>query len=77
MNYEECANVDIPTDGQLAYSVEDAADKLGIGRTTAFAEMRSGRLRSFRVNKRRLVPASALVEYIEDRMAEQSSAIEA
>ena len=57
----------------LAHSVEGAAKLLGIGRTTAYAEVASGRLRSFRVNTRRLVPASALTEYIEDRLSEEAS----
>lgn len=56
----------------LAYNVEAAGARLGLGRTTTYAEVASGRLRSFRVGKRRLVPASALVEYIADRMAEEA-----
>jgi excisionase family DNA binding protein len=61
------------SDSHLAYRVEVAGEKLGLGRTTTYAEVASGRLRSFRVGKRRLVPASALVEYINDRMAEQEA----
>ena len=57
----------------LAYRIERAAERLGIGRTTAYAEVASGRLRSFRVGKRRLVPASALAEYIADRVAEEEA----
>jgi excisionase family DNA binding protein len=59
------------TDPPLAYRPEEAGVKLGLGRTTVYAEIRSGRLRSFRVGKRRLVPASALITYIDDRLAEE------
>ena len=55
----------------LAYSAEVAGELLGLGRTTTYAEIRSGRLRSFKVGKRRLVPASALPEYIEARLQEE------
>jgi excisionase family DNA binding protein len=57
---------------QLAYGIEDASRLLGLGRSTTFAEISAGRLKSFRVGKRRLVPASALSEYVADRMAEGS-----
>jgi excisionase family DNA binding protein len=66
--------IDIPTDAAdpkpVAVPVEDASRLLGLGRTTIFAEMRAGRLKSFRVGSRRLVPVSALDEYVADRMAE-------
>ena len=62
----------VESDSPLAYNVEAAGAKLGLGRTTTYAEVASGRLRSFRVGKRRLVPAQALVEYIADRMAEEA-----
>ena len=67
------SNTPLGSDGQVAYRVESAFEKLGIGRTTGYAEIASGRLRSFRVGKRRLVPASALTEYIADRMAEEQA----
>lgn len=57
---------------QLAYGIDDAARRLGLGRTTTFAEIAAGRLKSFRVGKRRLVAESSLREYVADRMAEGS-----
>jgi hypothetical protein len=57
--------------GPLAFRAEDAFKKIGIGRTTGWAEIRSGRLRSFRVGKRRLVPATAISEFIADRLADE------
>jgi len=44
--------LDIPT----------AAAALGVGRTRLYAELDSGRLRSVRVGRRRLVPSSAIAE---------------
>lgn len=45
------------------YSVEEAAELLGVGRTLAYAEIQAGRLRSHKVGRRRLVAASAITAY--------------
>ena len=45
-------------------SVSDAAAALGLSRASLYKELSAGRLRSVHVNRRRLVPASALAEYI-------------
>jgi len=44
--------------------VEEAAQALGIGRSLVYDLIRSGRLRSFKVGSRRLIPASAIDEVI-------------
>lgn len=44
------------------YSVDEAAELLSIGRTRLYAEIGSGRVRSIRVGRRRLVPAGAIRE---------------
>ncbi|MEH1011726.1 helix-turn-helix domain-containing protein [Micromonospora sp. CPCC 206060] len=44
--------------------VEEAARALGIGRSLVYDLIRSGRLRSFKVGSRRLIPASAIDEAI-------------
>ncbi|MFC8847138.1 MULTISPECIES: excisionase family DNA-binding protein [unclassified Micromonospora] len=44
--------------------VEEAARALGIGRSLVYELIRSGRLRSFKVGSRRLIPASAIDEAI-------------
>jgi excisionase family DNA binding protein len=46
-------------------AVESAAQALGISRSLAFQEIRSGRLTSCKVGRRRLVPASAITAYID------------
>lgn len=47
------------------YSVTEAAQRLGIGRTRLYAEIGAGRVRSVRSGRRRLVPSSALLEFAE------------
>jgi len=44
--------------------VEEAARRLGIGRTSTFGLIRSGELRSVNVGRRRLVPADAIEECV-------------
>lgn len=44
------------------YSIPEAAERMGIGRSLVYAEIAAGRLRSVKVGRRRLVPASAIDE---------------
>lgn len=46
------------------YGVKDAMVALSLGRTAIYEQIRSGRLRSVTEGRRRLIPASAIVEYI-------------
>jgi excisionase family DNA binding protein len=45
-------------------SVDEAAARLGIGRSRLYLELGSGRLGSLHVGRRVLIPASAIAEYI-------------
>lgn len=45
---------------RAAYSVEEAAQALGIGRTYAFQLIKDGSLETVRLGRRRLVPVSAV-----------------
>ncbi|MFD3329002.1 excisionase family DNA-binding protein [Streptomyces sp. NPDC058701] len=47
------------------HSVEEAAGLLGVGRSTAYEEIRLGRLRTVRSGRRRLVPTEYVDEYVE------------
>jgi excisionase family DNA binding protein len=49
---------------RLAYSVEEACQALGIGRALTYELIMSGRLHSIKVGARRLIPASALHEFL-------------
>ena len=59
---------------RLAYSIEDGAAQLGIGRTLMFDLVRRGSVPSIKVGKRRLIPARALSEWVERQQAEQAAA---
>lgn len=52
------------TDIRLAYSLEDAADAIGLSLRKLAAMVATGEIRSFRAGRRRLVSVSALREYI-------------
>lgn len=43
-------------------SIAEAAEAAGISRTLLYAEIGAGRVRTIKVGRRRLVPASALAE---------------
>jgi excisionase family DNA binding protein len=45
-------------------TVEEAARRLGIGRTTCYALIRSGELESVPVGRLRRIPAEAVPEYV-------------
>jgi excisionase family DNA binding protein len=60
---EELAEAAIAAPERL-YDLPTAAATIGIGRTRLYAELDSGRLRSVKVGRRRLVPASAIAELL-------------
>ena len=46
------------------YGVKDAMVILSLGRTALYEQIRAGRLRSVMEGRRRLIPASAIADYI-------------
>jgi len=48
----------------LLYSILEASHLLGVSRTTLFSLLKAGTVRSVRLGKRRLIPASALEELV-------------
>jgi excisionase family DNA binding protein len=46
------------------YRVKDAMVVLSLGRTAIYEQIRSGRLRSVTEGRTRLIPASAIAEYV-------------
>lgn len=46
-------------------SVPEAAAAMGVRRSLIYAEMGAGRLRSIKVGRRRVIPASAISDYLE------------
>lgn len=47
------------------HPVEATMERLALGKSTVYALIRSGELRSVKVGKRRLIPESAIAEFIE------------
>ena len=50
-------------------SVDEAARALGIGRSVLYGLIASGRVRSVKVGRRRLIPSSAVAGYIAELAA--------
>ena len=55
---------------RLLMSPEEAAELLRVGRSTVHDLMRSRRLVSIKIGRRRLVPAAAVTAYIDGLVAE-------
>ncbi len=49
-----------PDTPKLAYSVREACQATSLGRTTVFAHIAAGRLKTHRIGGRRLIPADSL-----------------
>lgn len=50
---------------KLAYSIEAFCELVGLGRTSVFAELKSGRLKKVKVGHRTLIPASEALAWLE------------
>jgi excisionase family DNA binding protein len=62
---EEAGAAAVPAVPDQLLSVEAAAHALGVKRTRIYQELQSGRLRSIRIGRRRLIPSSAIAERVE------------
>src|SRR5437867_10769005 len=54
---------------KLLVTVEEAADALGIGRSLMFELIGSGEVQSLKLGRRRLVPVTALRDWLATRLA--------
>jgi len=59
--------------GKLAYSTEEAATALSIGRTQLFDLLRRNEIVSVKVGRRRLIPAASLTAYLTRLVAEKAN----
>jgi excisionase family DNA binding protein len=67
----------VPTPNRrLLYSIEEAAQLLGIGRTFMFELVATGQIASLKIGRRRKIPSSVLDAYVE-RLAEEQAAASA
>lgn len=57
---------------KVGYSIEDAMQATGLGRTTIFELLRSGQLESIKVGRRRIIPADAVRAYFDTERAQQN-----
>jgi excisionase family DNA binding protein len=51
--------------GRLTHPIPEVAELLGVGRTTVYGLIDAGELGTIKIGKRRLVPHTDLVDYIE------------
>ena len=56
----------LTTEPPRCLRVEDAARLLNVGRSTVYDLIRSGRLRSIKIGRRRLVPRDALDAFLNE-----------
>lgn len=59
---------------KVGYSIEEAAQSLGVGRTTVYDLMNSGDLESVKVGRRRIIPADAVGAFLAARRAATAGA---
>jgi excisionase family DNA binding protein len=52
---------------RLAHPIPEAAYKLGIGRSLLYELIAAGEINTVTIGRRRLVPESALVDYLDRR----------
>jgi len=52
------------------YTIPEAIERLRVSRNTLYDEIAAGRLRTYRIGRRRYVSAEALQDYIRGREAE-------
>jgi excisionase family DNA binding protein len=58
---------------RLLYSVEEAAQLLGIGRTFMFELVAAGQVASLKIGRRRKIPSAALDDYVRRLAADQTA----
>lgn len=56
--------IDVESVTPLLLNVDEAAEALRLSRSLLYELIRSGRLRTVKAGRRRLVPVSALAEYV-------------
>jgi excisionase family DNA binding protein len=62
-NLDGARSVSLPN--RLAYSVENTAKRLDVGRTTIFELIRTGRLRAVKLGKRTIITDDAVRELLD------------
>ena len=60
----------------FANDVDTSAELAGVSRATLYKEIKTGRIRTFKVGARRLISVDALLNWIRDREAETGQEVE-
>jgi excisionase family DNA binding protein len=55
---------------KVLLTTDEAAERLGVGRSTLYTLIRSGTLRTVKIGRRRLVPITAIPELIQSLLEE-------
>lgn len=66
-----------PDPNRLLLTVEEAAQRLGVGRTTMYALIGKGEIESVPIGRLRRIPAECLTEYIQSLRLGNSRAVAA
>jgi excisionase family DNA binding protein len=53
-----------PTTGKQLYRISEAMEQLSMSRTVIYEQMAAGRLRSVKQGRSRLIPATAITDYV-------------
>lgn len=61
------------SEGRIVLTIEEAAQRLGIGRTTMYGLVKAGAIRTITIGRLRRVPLSCLKEYVEDQLRDPHS----
>lgn len=64
-------------DTRVVLTIEEAANRLGIGRTTMYALVMSGEIRSVTIGRLRRIPVHCLDEYVASLLGNQMPIIPA
>ena len=68
------ANIGREADHRLAYSVAEAAERLGVGSMTLYREIAAGKLPAIRIRDRILVPKVVLDRLVEEAISRATGA---
>lgn len=55
---------------KAAYSIAELCQTLGIGKTTAYSQIQAGRIKTLKVGRRTIVPATEVAAFLERLAAE-------
>lgn len=50
---------------KMAYGIKEACEAASVGRSLLYLELKSGKLKSFQIGKRRLIAATDLASWLE------------